>query len=107
MTIQTTELLQLFIKAEKLDLSVAICQDKDGDYIIKIAKKWGGDFNDNVIITQNGESNWKKGNYSFDTMMDIFDEMLKEKLHKEIKARKRQELIDKLTPEERELLGVK
>jgi hypothetical protein len=106
MTIRVTELLKLFAKAEKLDLSVDVREDKDGDYVIKIAEKWGDDFNEKVIITQNGESNWNKGNYSFDTMMDILDEMLEEKEQERIKARKRQELIDKLTPEERELLGV-
>jgi hypothetical protein len=106
MTIKATELLKLFTKAEKLDLSVVVREDKDGDYVIKIAEKWGDDFNENVIITQNGESNWNKGNYSFDTMMDILDEMLEEKLLQEIKARKRKELIESLTPEQRELLGV-
>lgn len=106
MTIRVTELLKLLSKAEKLDLSVVVREDKDGDYVIKIAEKWGDDFNEKVIITQEGESNWNKGNYSFDTMMDILDEMLEEKEQERIKARKRQELIDKLTPEERELLGV-
>ena len=107
MTIKATELLKLFTKAEKLDLSVVVREDKDEDYVIKIAEKWGDDFNENVIITQNGESNWNKGNYSFDTMMDILDEMLEEKLLEEIKTRKRQELIARLTDEEKELLGVK
>ena len=107
MTIKATELLKLFTKANQLDLSVVVREDKDGDYVIKIAEKWGDDFNENVIITQKGESNWNKGNYSFDTMMDILDEMLEEKLLEEIKARKRQELIARLTDEERELLGVK
>ena len=107
MTIKATELLKLFTKAEKLDLSVVVREDKDEDYVIKIAEKWGDDFNENVIITQKGESNWNKGNYSFDTMMDILDEMLEEKLLEEIKTRKRQELIARLTDEEKELLGVK
>ena len=107
MTIRVTELLKLLSKAEKLDLSVVVREDKDKDYVIKIAEKWGDDFNENVIITQGGESNWNKGNYSFDTMMDILDEMLEEKLQKEIKEQKRKELIARLTDEEKELLGVK
>jgi hypothetical protein len=107
MTIKATELLKLFTKAEKLDLSVNVRQDNDGDYVIKITEKWGDDFNEKVIITQGGESNWNKGDYSFDAMMDILDEMLEEREQEKVKARKRQELIDKLTPEERELLGVK
>ena len=36
MTIKATELLKLFTKAEKLDLSVVVCEDKDGDYQIRI-----------------------------------------------------------------------
>jgi len=107
MTIRVTELLKLLSKAEKLDLSVNVREDKDKDYVIKIAEKWGDDFNEKVIITQGGESNWNKGNYSFDTMMDILDEMLEEKLQKEIKEQKRKELIARLTDEEKELLGVK
>jgi hypothetical protein len=40
-------------------------------------------------------------------MMDWFDVMLEEKLLEEIKERKRQELLARLTSEEKELLGVK
>ncbi|NDB86021.1 MAG: hypothetical protein EB127_25470 [Alphaproteobacteria bacterium] len=107
MTIQTTELLKLFIKANQLDLSVVVREDKDGDYVIKITERWGDDFNAATIITQEGESNWNKGDYPFDTMMNVLDEMLEEKKQKEIKEQKRQELIARLTDEEKELLGVK
>jgi hypothetical protein len=104
MTIRATELLQLLTKAEKLDLSVVVREDKDGDYVIKITERWGDDFNAAAIIDQNGASSWNKGDYSFMCMMEVLDEMLEEKLQKEIKARKRQELIESLTPEQRELL---
>jgi hypothetical protein len=107
MTIKATELLKLLTKAEKLDLSVVVREDKDGDYVIKITERWGDDFNAAAIITQQGESNWNKGEYSFDAMMDILDEMLEEKEQEKIKAEKRKELIARLTDEERELLGVK
>ena len=107
MTIQTTELLKLFIKANQLDLSVVVREDKDGDYVIKITERWGDDFNAATIITQEGESTWNKGDYPFDTMMNVLDEMLEEKKQKEIKEQKRQELIARLTDEEKELLGVK
>jgi hypothetical protein len=40
-------------------------------------------------------------------MMDVLDEMLEEKLQEEIKEQKRQELLARLTDEEKELLGVK
>jgi hypothetical protein len=107
MTIQTTELLKLFSKAEKLDLSVAVREDKDGDYVIRIFAMFSPkNFDEKVVITQKGESNWNKGCYSFDCMMDVLDKMLEERLQKEIKERKRQALIAKLTPEERELLNL-
>jgi hypothetical protein len=108
MTIKATELLKLFSKAKQLDLSVEVCEDKDGDYIVRIYEMFRTEnFDENVVITQQGESNWCKGDYHFDTMMDILDEMLEEKRQEEIKAQKRKELIARLTDEEKELLGVK
>ncbi len=38
MTIKATELLKLFTKANELDLSVAVREDNEGDYLIKIFK---------------------------------------------------------------------
>jgi hypothetical protein len=107
MTIQATELLQLFTKANKLQLSVEFREDKDGDYVIKIFKLFENQFEPyEVIITQKGESNWCKGDYHFDTMMSILDEMLEEKRQEQIKEQKRKELIARLTDEEKELLGL-
>ena len=108
MTIQTTELLKLLSKAEKLDLTAGVCEDKDGDYVIRIYEMFRPEnFDEKVVITQKGESNWNKGCYSFDTMMDILDEKLEEQEQEKIKEQKRQELIARLTDEEKELLGVK
>ncbi len=107
MTIKATELLKLFTKAKQLDLSVEVCEDKDGDYVIRIYEMFRPEkFEEKVFIDQNGGSSWNKGSYSFDAMMDVLDGMLEEKLLEEIKARKRKELIESLTPEQRELLGV-
>jgi hypothetical protein len=108
MTIKATELLKLFAKADKLDLSVKVREDKDGDYVVRIYEMFRPEkFEEKVFITQNGESNWNKGSYSFDAMMDVLDGMLEEKLLEEIKARKRQELLARLTDEEKELLNLK
>jgi hypothetical protein len=108
MTIQATELLKLFTKAEKLQLSVAVRENKDGDYVIRIFEMFRPEnFDEKVIITQEGESNWDKGAYSFDCMMGILDDTLEEKEQEKIKAEKRKELLDKLTDEEKELLGLK
>jgi len=108
MTIKTTELLKLFSKAKQLDLSVEVREDKDGDYVVRIYEMFRPEnFDEKVVITQKGESDWNKGCYSFDCMMDILDEQLEEKRQEEIKEQKRQELLARLTDEEKELLGVK
>ena len=108
MTIKATELLKLFTKAEKLGLSVVVREDKDGDYVVRIFEMFRPEnFDDKVVITQKGESNWNKGAYSFDAMMDVLDEKLEEQEQEKIKAEKRKEVLAKLTDEEKELLGVK
>jgi hypothetical protein len=108
MTIKATELLKLLTKVEKLGLNVNVCEDKDGDYVIRIYEMFRPEnFDEKVVISQNGESNWNKGSYDFDAMMDWFDVLLEEQKQKEIKEQKRQELLARLTDEEKELLGVK
>ena len=108
MTIKTTELLKLFTKAKQLDFSVEVREDKDGDYVIRIYEMFRPEnFDEKVVITQKSESDWNKGDYSFDIMMDILDEQLEEKRQEEIKEQKRQELLARLTDFEKDLLGVK
>jgi hypothetical protein len=108
MTIQATELLKLLTKVEKLGLSVKVREDKDGDYVIRIFELFSPEnFDEKVVITQKGEMTWDKGTYSFECMMSILDKMLEEKRQDEIKAQKRQELIARLTDEEKELLDLK
>ena len=108
MTIKATELLKLFAKAEKLGLNVVVREDKDGDYVVRIFEMFRPEnFDEKVVITQNSESNWNKGSYSFDAMMDVLDGMLEEKRQEKIKEQKRQELLARLTSEEKDLLGVK
>ena len=108
MTIKTTELLKLFSKAEKLDLTVEVREDNEGDYVVRIYEMFRPEkFEKKVFITQSGVINWNKGCYSFDCMMDVLDEMLEDKRKEEIKEQKRKELIARLTDEEKELLGLK
>ena len=108
MTIKATELLKLFSKAKQLDLSVEVREDKDGDYVVRIYEMFLSEgFDEKVVITQKGESNWNKGSYSFDYMMDVLDGKLEEKRQEEIKEQKRQELLARLTDEEKELLNLK
>jgi hypothetical protein len=108
MTIQATELLKFLSKANTLGLSVEVCEDKDGDYVVRIFHLFKQEsFYETVVITQKGESDWNKGKYCFDAMMDVLDEMLEEKRQEEIKEQKRQELLARFTDGEKELLGVK
>ena len=108
MTIKATELLKLFTKANQLGFSINVHEDKDGDYVIRIFELFSPEnFDDYLIINQKGESTCDKGAYSFDAMMDVLDEKLEEKRQEEIKEQKRQEVLARLTNEEKELLGVK
>ena len=107
MTIQATELLKLLSKANKLGLSVGVCEDKDGDYVVRIYEMFCPEnFDERVVITQRGESDWNKGTYSFNTMMGLLDKMMDEELREEIKKQRRQELLARLTDFEKDLLGV-
>ena len=108
MTIKVTEFLKLLSKANKLGLSVGVGEDKDGDYVVRIFEMlYKGSFYETAVITQKGEMTWNKGTYSFNTMMGLLDVLLEEKRQEEIKKQKRQELLARLTDEEKELLGVK
>ena len=108
MTIQATELLQLFAKANKLDLTVEVYEDKDGDYVVRVFQLFSAqNFDEYVVITQNNMTDWSKGWQSFDYVLELLDEKLEEQEQKRIKAEKRKELIARLTPEERELLDLK
>ncbi len=108
MTIKATELLKLFSKAKQLGLSVEVREDKDGDYVVRIYEMFRPEnFDETVFINQQGETNWDKRCYSFDYMMDVLDEQLEEKRQEKIKEQKRQELLARLTDEEKELLNLK
>jgi hypothetical protein len=107
--IKTTELLKLFTKANELGLRVEVREDNGGDYVVRIYEMFcqQDEFDETVVITQRGESDLYKGSYCYDVMVSVLDEMLEDKRKKEIKEQKRQELIARLTDEEKELLGVK
>jgi hypothetical protein len=107
--ITTTELLDFLTKAHKLSIFDVTFRQTDDGYTITLRDDWYDDgkwSNKTVFITNEGESTWDRGDYEFHTMDHILDEKLEEQVQKEIKARKRKELIESLTPEQRELLGV-
>lgn len=106
MTIKTTELLELLTKAGELDLSIFVKKDEDGDYVVKFYELYRNEFDEKVVITKEGESSWNKGTIPFEYMMDTFVNMLKQKEEMKLKEQKRQEVLARLTDEEKELLGL-
>ena len=107
--ITTTELLEFLCKAQKLSIIDVTYTQTDEGYKITLRDDWHDDanwYNQTVFITNEGESTWEKGDYEFWTMDRILDEKLELQKQKEIKEQKRKELIDSLTPEQKELLGV-
>ena len=108
--ITTTELLDFLCKTQKLSILDITFRQTDEGYEITLRDDWHDDsnwYNKTVFITNEGESTWDKGDYEFHTMNNILDEKLEERKQKEIKAQKRKELIESLTPEQRDLLGIK
>ena len=110
MTIKTTDLLDLLTYAGELDLSIFVKKDKDGDYVVKFYELYTNNFAETLVIHSGGEVDgyrYSSGTCSFDYMMDTFVDMLSEKKEEKFKAQKRQEVLARLTNEEKELLGVK
>ena len=107
MIIKTTDLLELLAKAGQLDLSTFVREDEDGNYVVKFYELYTNNFDERIVINKEGQVEWCSGDNTFDYLMDTFVDMLSEKKEKQLKSQKRQELLNKLTDEEKELLGVK
>ena len=82
-------------------------EDEDGNYVVKFYELYTNKFVEHIIINKEGENDWNKGTCSCEYLMDTFVDMLKQKEEEKLKAQKRQELLARLTNEEKELLGVK
>lgn len=106
-----TDILELLAKASKLRIQYAVYDHKEkNEYIILFEVDWYADEHETyscqrVIISKDNQSKWGTC-WDFDSFMLQLDEKLKEQEQKKSKAQKRKELIDSLTPEQRELLGV-
>jgi hypothetical protein len=108
--ITATELLDFLTKAQRVSGVGATFLQNDEGYYITLYCDWHDDAiysKQNVFINNENESTWEKGDYDFDTMNNILDEMIEREKQKEIKAQKRKELIARLTDEEKELLNLK
>ena len=109
--VQTSELLDFLCKAQKLHILDITFRKTDEGYKITLRDDWHNDgkwSNQTVFIDNEGRSDWDNAeDYDFYTMNNMMDEKLEEQKQKEIKEQKRQELIARLTDEEKELLGLK
>ena len=101
-TITTTQLLDFLVKVDKVSSHVTF-KKVGGEYVIDIHCDWDDNNNfytQTTVISEEGHSTWKSSDYEFFTMGSVLDELVK-------KSQKRQELLSRLTDEEKELLGLK
>ena len=116
--ITTTQILDFLEKAQKVSSHVTVNKVSryyDGeyrDYFYEIAVNCDWDENkhfytQNTAITTEGKSIPEDGDYEFFTMSSMLDYLVEKEEEKQIKRKKRQELLSRLTDEEKELLGVK
>jgi hypothetical protein len=110
MTITASQILEMLSKAEKLGIHYKVDEDTRG-HTIQFTVGWFADeYKDysyeKVFISKENEKTFSSSYWGFDTMMNILDEKLEEQEQEKIKEQKRQELIARLSDEERELLGL-
>lgn len=113
MTITKQELLGFLHKANQLGINYTIEQVDEVGYDIKMYCNWDMDYPEvfyfrYVFIPNEGYSDFDGSlNYcSFEHINEFLDARLEQKRVEGEKERKRQELLERLTDEERELLGV-
>ena len=118
MTLSAYDILALLYKADKLSINYEVLIDENQNYVIKYQDGYEDigyqqyPTYSTVAINSSSEDakdsyNLYCGTYTYDEMMIRLNEMLEEEEQKKIKAQKRKELIESLTPEQRELLGFK
>ena len=110
-TVTTTELLSFFANADKVASHVTVVDARiERGYKIVVHCDWDSDgdvYPRSTFITDDGEYLDKYGYQEFNVMYGELDFLAKEHDERELKKLKRQRLIDSLTDEEKELLGVK
>lgn len=107
MTITATQILQLLAKATKLYIRYDVYED-DGEHFIQFEVNWYADEHnglsyEKVFLDDRYSNTFERG---FDDFMKQLDEKLEEQKQKELKEEKRKALIERLSPEERELLEI-
>lgn len=107
--IYASQVLELLAKATKLHIPYEV-YEYDDEYSIQFKVDWYAEETNSwgyetVIITKNSQSRWSTC-WDFDSFMVQLDAKLKEQEQEAIKAEKRKELLERLTSEELELLGL-
>ena len=108
--VTTAELLEFLVKADKVSSHVNFTK-REGEYVIGVHCDW--DDNNNfytqiTCISEEGHINpfGEYSNIDFFEMNDQLDVLVKKEEVREQRRQKRQELLSRLTDEEKELLGV-
>ena len=108
-SITTTQLLDFLVKADKVSTHVTFTK-QNGVYDISIHANWDDNnhfYTRTTCVSEDGQVGWELPEQSFLLIDEILDELVKEKEEREMKRQKREELLSRLTDEEKELLGVK
>lgn len=106
-----SDVLHLLSKATKLHINYQVYDYKEtNEYSIVFEVDWFADDHktfsyEKVIVNKDDSVSWN-GDWEFMTFMNMMNEKVKEEEQKCIKRQKRQELINSLTPEQRELLDL-
>ena len=106
MTLTATDLLELQHKVCKLEGFFSVVK-KDEGYLLKVTyfDREDGTETLTTFVTNENQSDNYKGTYNYETMMVVLDAAVEREEKERLKEQKRQELLDRLTEEERELLG--
>ena len=111
--ITTTQLLDFLVKADKVSSHTYITKVTNF-YRISIHADWDENshfYTQTTYITRGGSStsgsSFDDSDYEFFTMSSMLDYLVEKEKEREMKRQKRQELLSRLTDEEKELLGVK
>lgn len=109
-TITGQELLKFFIKAERLNYRYYVSgekkelRDEDDDiFWIVLETEYG----EKYIKLNQSKLQHSNSHYSLRELNDFLDDRLKETLDAVERERKLQELLKRLTPEEKKLLGIR
>ena len=103
MKVTTADLLKLIVKAQKVSPGVDVKEVDDG-YSITVYCAWlGGNnfYTESAFISDKGES------VEFYEFSDEIDYQIKLKEEREIKHQRRQEVLSRLSDEDKELLALK